>query len=375
MDFVLLGPMTATRRGEPLDLGRRGQRLVLALLLLEANHPVQADRLRALLWGDEPPENATGIVQTHVSRLRRLLDPARDGQHGFRLLTQGNAYQAETEPDTVDVHRFRRLAQQGLALTDPSERVAALRQALRLWRGPLLADIADDDLRHRVGAGLAELRLATLEACGEAELAAGRHRTVIAELTGLVADHPTRESMVGQLMLALYRDGRGPDALDLYHRTRRTLAGTWASTPVRDSNASTKVCCAPRRTCGRSVPEPPNRSDPRSCRRRPGRSSAGSASWRSWTACSPRPPCHRSPCWSAPRVWARPRWRCAGPTGSGPLSGRPAPPRPQRYAATSAVRPTDGLARLLRSPRRATGADPTGPGGGGRAVSHFAGRP
>jgi DNA-binding SARP family transcriptional activator/tetratricopeptide (TPR) repeat protein len=224
VDFLLLGPMVAGSGRQRIDLGRPGQRLLLGLLLLEVGRPVPVARLRGLLWGDDPPANADSILHTHVSRLRRALDPARDGRHGIRLHRRGSAYVAEAAASTVDVHRFRALVERAGTMTEPAARVSLLRDALRLWRGPLLADVASDDLRDRIGAGLAELRLGALETCFDAELELGRHRRVIPELTELVEAHPTRESLVAALMLALYRDGRGGDALALYAEVRQRLA-------------------------------------------------------------------------------------------------------------------------------------------------------
>ena len=135
----------------------------------------------------------------------------------------GPAYVADPPASTVDAHRFRALVERAGAVCDPAVRVPLLREALGLWRGPLLADVASDDLRDRIGAGLAELRLGALETCLDAELELGRHRQVIPELTELVGAHPTRENLVAALMLALYRDGRGGDALALYAEVRQRL--------------------------------------------------------------------------------------------------------------------------------------------------------
>src|SRR4051812_34846158 len=109
MEFSVLGPVVARHVGVPLDLGRRGQRLVLGLLLLDAGRLVAADRLVSLLWDDEPPPGARGVLQTHVSRLRRVIDPARDGTLGVRLLSQGAGYRLDVDPDAVDASRFRAL--------------------------------------------------------------------------------------------------------------------------------------------------------------------------------------------------------------------------------------------------------------------------
>jgi len=225
VEFLLLGPMEAYHNGVPVDLGRRrGERCLLGLLLLEAGRVLPVDRLAALLWDDEPPDHARATLQTHVSRLRARLDPGRQGRYGVRLVSRGDGYLVETDPDRVDVHRFRRLVDAARRLPEPVDRAAGLRRALALWRGAPLADVASERLRDRVCSGLMEERLAALETCVEAELAAGAHHALLPELTDLVAEHPHRQRLAGALMLALHRAGRQPDALAAYHRVRARLA-------------------------------------------------------------------------------------------------------------------------------------------------------
>src|SRR6266511_4159105 len=217
--------MEAYHNGVPVDLGRRrGERCLLGLLLLEAGRVLPVDRLAALLWDDEPPDHARATLQTHVSRLRARLDPGRQGRYGVRLVSRGDGYLVETDPDRVDVHRFRRLVDAARRLPEPVDRAAGLRRALALWRGAPLADVASERLRDRVCSGLMEERLAALETCVEAELAAGAHHALLPELTDLVAEHPHRQRLAGALMLALHRAGRQPDALAAYHRVRARLA-------------------------------------------------------------------------------------------------------------------------------------------------------
>ena len=224
MEFRVLGPLEVLRGTEPVALGRRrGERCLLGLLLLDAGAVVPLDRLLDLLWDGDPPETARGTVKTHVSRLRSVLDPHRDGRLGVRLRRQGEGYLVDVDPRAVDAHRFRQLSARAMRATPAADRAAMLREALGLWRGPLLADVASDRLRDRVGTGLAELRLSMLETWAEAELECGRHRELIAELVDLVQAHPLRERLVGALMLALGRDDRQADALAVYRRTRDVL--------------------------------------------------------------------------------------------------------------------------------------------------------
>jgi DNA-binding SARP family transcriptional activator/tetratricopeptide (TPR) repeat protein len=224
MDFLLLGSLEARHHGELVPLGRRrSERCLLGLLLLDAGRVVAVDRLADLLWDEEPPPNARAIIQTHVARLRSVLDPERTGDSGARLVRRGEGYVVEIAPGSTDVHRFRSLVERGRALRDPDRRALDLRAALACWRGPLLADVASDRLRDRVGTGLNELRLSTLEDCVAAELESGRHRDLIVELTDLVETH-TRERLATVLMVALYRDGRQADALGVYQHVRTRLA-------------------------------------------------------------------------------------------------------------------------------------------------------
>jgi DNA-binding SARP family transcriptional activator/Flp pilus assembly protein TadD len=213
----------------PVDLGaRRRERCLLGLLLLEPGRPIAFDRLIDLLWDQgDPPADARSTLISHVSRLRARIDPDRRGL--LRNLADG--YLVDVAPEQVDASRFVELVRAGRSAADPAERARILRAALALWRGPLLADVAGDRLRERVGAGLAELRLTALEARLEADLACGRQADVVAELTGLLAEHPTREQLAALTMLALYRTGRQTDALDTYQRVRQRLATEFGVDP------------------------------------------------------------------------------------------------------------------------------------------------
>jgi DNA-binding SARP family transcriptional activator/tetratricopeptide (TPR) repeat protein len=180
---------------------------------------VPADRLVDLLWDGEPPATARNALRSHISRLRAVLDQAE-----VRISKEGPGYTLRTNPETIDAHRFRSLAQEARELTDPARRATVLRQALELWRGPVLADIATSVIRDRLGAGLDEQRLEVLDQRIVADLALGRHHELIVELRELVAVHTNRERFTSHLMVALYRSGRQADALALYEESRRILA-------------------------------------------------------------------------------------------------------------------------------------------------------
>jgi DNA-binding SARP family transcriptional activator len=206
MRFRVLGPLqvdggsvTATR-----------DRVVLAMLLLNAGRIVPASDLVDALWDAAPPATARGQVQSCVSRLRRAgLDIASDPA-GYAL----------TAPD-LDLRDFQRLTERARA-TPPDEARAHLRAALDLWRGPALAGVESRAVRTRA-AVLDEQRAVAVEDWVELELAAGRERELLAELGGLVELYPLRERLRGQLMLALYRSGRQADALAEYRRARAAL--------------------------------------------------------------------------------------------------------------------------------------------------------
>jgi SARP family transcriptional regulator, regulator of embCAB operon len=220
MRFGLLGPFEARDKGGlPLTIGsRRQERCLLAILLLEPGHVVTTQRLMDLLWDDQPPESARGAVHTYVGRLRRSLAP-----HGVRIATRHDGYLIDTTGHQIDAEEFVSLTHQAGQATDPADRVRLYDEALALWRGPLLADVADAPLRMRLDATLTELRLSSMERRAEAQLAMGRQDRVVADLL-LVAEHyPTRERLVALLMTALYRSSRQAEALRAYERTVKVL--------------------------------------------------------------------------------------------------------------------------------------------------------
>jgi DNA-binding SARP family transcriptional activator len=218
MEFLLLGPLEARVDGRAVELGAAKQRALLALLLLDAGRAVSVERLVDELWGERVPATARKMVQIYVSSLRKVM-PA-----GL-LQTSGAGYSLKIAPEDLDVGRFEQLAAQGRAAlgAGAADRAAAhLRAALELWRGPALAEFGEP-FAGREGARLQELRLAALEDRIEADLGAGRHADVAAELESLVQEHPHRERLRGQHMLALYRSGRQAEALGSYREAWRSL--------------------------------------------------------------------------------------------------------------------------------------------------------
>jgi len=195
------------------------ERALLADLLVHAGRVVSADRLVEDLWGDDPPGNPANTLQGRVSALRRALGTAGAGL----VVTRPPGYVLEADPGQVDAARFERLVgEAGRAAGDAA--AGPLAEALGLWRGPALAEFADQPWAQAEAARLEELRLGAVEALVELRLAAGDHTGLVGELEGLVAEHPTRERLRGQLMVALYRSGRQADALEVYQATRAVLA-------------------------------------------------------------------------------------------------------------------------------------------------------
>jgi DNA-binding SARP family transcriptional activator len=193
--------------------------VALALLLLNANRRVSRDELGAALWGESPPPTASNAIQVVISRLRKLVEGSAE------LHTERGGYLLGIDPGQLDLARFERLLEEGrAALAEGRAEVASarLREALGHWRGPALADLGYEAFAQSHIARLEELRLAAIEERIEADVALG-HTPLVAELTTLVREHPLRERLRAQLMLALYRSGRQADALAAYQQTRRTL--------------------------------------------------------------------------------------------------------------------------------------------------------
>ena len=227
MRFHVLGPLEVEADDGPVVLGGPKERLLLALLLARPNQVVSVDALVLGLWGEQPPSTAAKTLQSHVKRLRRVLEPARArGAAGQVLVTRPPGYLLRAGPGALDAAWFEELtAQARHALADGSAEAAGslLREALGLWRGGAFEEFADSDVAVAEADRLAELRLAAVEDRVEADLRLGRHRELVAELEGLVRAQPLRERLWAQLMLALYRSGRQADALLAYQRARSIL--------------------------------------------------------------------------------------------------------------------------------------------------------
>jgi DNA-binding SARP family transcriptional activator/ABC-type transport system substrate-binding protein len=224
MEFRILGPFEVAEEGSRLiPIRAAKERALLLLLLLHANEVVSAERLIDELWGERPPESAANVLQTYVSHLRRLLEPGTRHRDNGLIVTRSPGYLLKLVPGQVDLHRFETLVADARSSADRAAALGKLREALDLWRGPPLPEFAFEGFAQTAIARLEELRLTALEERLELELELGQNGDLVGELEALVAKHPLRERLRGQLMLALYRSGRQAEALDAYQRTRRTL--------------------------------------------------------------------------------------------------------------------------------------------------------
>ena len=223
MEFRILGSTEVLDGTRRLDLPRGRARSLLALLVLQAGEPVSAERLIDELWGEQPPPTAATVIHGAIARLRRVLEPDRKKRETSSIIeTTATGYRLAIDPDTVDANRFKRLLDEARA-SPPEIAATQLSEALRLWRGPPLADFAYEPFAQRAISALEELRLETIEDRADAELARGGGVDLVPELERLTREHPFRERLYGLLMLALYRAGRQTEALETYHRARTVL--------------------------------------------------------------------------------------------------------------------------------------------------------
>jgi DNA-binding SARP family transcriptional activator len=215
MEFRILGPLEVVDGGDALRLQGARERAVLTYLLLQAGRVVSADRLIDELWGEEPPESARKSLQVRIAGLRKAFG-------ADSVLSRPSGYLVRVGPDELDLDRFQRLVTDSDA-ADPAACAELLREALALWRGPALADFRNEAWAGAAIARLDELRVMALEKRVDADLALGRHAEVTSELVALVGEHPLRERLRAQLMLALYRSGRQAEALEAFQNARRDL--------------------------------------------------------------------------------------------------------------------------------------------------------
>jgi DNA-binding SARP family transcriptional activator len=226
LEFRILGPLEVLDDGVSVPLGGQKQRALLAVLLVRRGQVVPAERLIADLWGETAPRTAPTSLQNFVSQLRKLLGAET-------IETRAPGYRLRAGPEHVDLGRFERLVREART-AEPEERARLLREALALWRGTPLADFVYEPFAQGEIMRLEDLRLATVEDRIDADLARGLHADVVGELDALVAEHPLRERLRAQLMLALYRSGRQAEALQAFQEARSVLVDELGIDPSPD---------------------------------------------------------------------------------------------------------------------------------------------
>jgi DNA-binding SARP family transcriptional activator len=218
----ILGPVEVLFEGRSLDLGGKRQRAVLAVLVIHVGQTVSFERLADEVWGGRPPRTAATTLRAYVCRLRNALSSVP-----YEVLeTRGCGYALRIAPEELDSCRFQQLvseARADLAAGRARKADLILADALGLWRGNVLSDLASETFAQAEILRLEELRLSAVELEGEVDLALGRHAEAVGRLKALVATHPLHESFCAQLMVALYRSGRQADALRMYQSLRNTL--------------------------------------------------------------------------------------------------------------------------------------------------------
>ncbi len=236
MRFHVLGPLRVDVDDRAVPLGSRQQQILLALLCTAPNSPIHPDRLIDEIWGDTPPPSAHHLIQVYVSRLRKLLVAADDQP---RIIREPAGYLLRVEIGEMDAHELISLAAAARDLADDDHSAAwnALGQAAGLWRGPPFGNLADEsDLLRTHAKALTDTYLSAIEDRIDAGLGLGYHQNLVVELERLTAEHPYRERLWQQLMLALYRSGRQVDALRTFQSLRETLGEDLGINPGPESN-------------------------------------------------------------------------------------------------------------------------------------------
>jgi DNA-binding SARP family transcriptional activator/tetratricopeptide (TPR) repeat protein len=236
-EFRLLGPVEVRSRAGPVDGGPPQQRVVLAVLLVDAGRPVRVETLIDRVWEERPPAGARRALHAHISRIRHMLRKADAGGQStpgaatVDVVRRSGSYEVTADADLVDWHRFRRLLDAaGTRSASDAERASLLRDALRLWRGTPLADLPGTWAARTREAWLQQ-RLDAAVTWAEAELRLGRHGEVIGSVRDLLTEYPLAEPLVAALLRALAAAGRGAEALDYYATVRVRLAAELGSEP------------------------------------------------------------------------------------------------------------------------------------------------
>ncbi|MEU6381616.1 AfsR/SARP family transcriptional regulator [Streptomyces sp. NPDC046909] len=233
----MLGPLQVKGAYGQAPLRAHKQQLVLARLLCTPNQVITVPELVDTLWGASPPRTAEKVIQVYVHALRKTIRQGTGVEADWIRFVNRSGYTFGGSPSEIDVYHFDHYAKRGLGALaegrDPRLALSELDKALRIWRGPALQGLTEPLFLSRFADALHERHLAVLEARIEAEIELGRHALVVHELVQLIADHPLREGLHAQLMIALYRSGRQGEALKAYQDVRRLLTEELGVEPVR----------------------------------------------------------------------------------------------------------------------------------------------
>jgi DNA-binding SARP family transcriptional activator len=224
LHFQVLGPLLVRHNGVAVKMGTRRQRALLVLLLINVGRTLSAERLIDQLWQGDPPPKAAVTLRSYISSLRQALRAVDDKPI---VVTRGQGYGVDVDRSAVDFVCLENLVETGrrqLEAGEVEEALESFSSGLELWRGEPLPEVAELEAAQATIARVHELRLGAAEGRFEALLALGRHRDALPSLEAFVSENPFREHPRAQLMLALYRDGRAPEALDV-HRDFRSILG------------------------------------------------------------------------------------------------------------------------------------------------------
>ncbi|MGW0824734.1 BTAD domain-containing putative transcriptional regulator [Streptomyces sp. NPDC002845] len=236
MEFLLLGPLVIRSGGNELRVPAPRQRVILAALVLNANRVVPVDNIASFVWDGTPPPSAAATIRTYVMRLRQVLGNAGRA----RITTRAPGYLIELEEDETDLGRFTAHRKAAGALAEAgktSEAVEELRKALALWRHDPLMDVPSRTLHDVEASHLQRLHLQTRIWRVDLDLELQRHAEILPELWQMAREHPLHEGLIGRLMLALFRSGQQPEALDLFQRTRAALIDQLGTEPGSELRA------------------------------------------------------------------------------------------------------------------------------------------
>ncbi|GAA2259264.1 hypothetical protein GCM10010145_33380 [Streptomyces ruber] len=267
MQFRILGPpdLYDETHDRCAPLGAPKLRLLLGALLTRPNTPVPREELVRELWGTAPSHRAFRSLNAHVSALRKAMaQQEAEPRDAPRLVAREAGYALRAQAAETDFGRFGQALARARRTTahDPEGTYASLCGALALWRGPVLGGGPHGPACGRLAARLERDRVDALEIYFDCALRTGRHERVLPELQDATAAHPLRERLHDQLMLALCRCGRAPEAIGVYRRARRRLAVAGGHTPLLTARLEQIGVCSPVLTDPAADAEAPGPSGP-----------------------------------------------------------------------------------------------------------------